>query len=177
MWPWGYLCPAMKKESLYLTMVWQAVHYVNGFTKKMSICFNVYLVDWEFRVLVLEIFPMQRHFFSMMVNKWSIRKTMYELAEDLTNQLSVFSCILSLDFFSSKKPPHNIKCSSLKLFGEIQLLIDMFHNWNHWQSRISFFLSGFNKNENTLKRKDACIMHTLQMLCLFSFEFLQNAGF
>lgn len=72
---------------------------------------------------------MQRHFFSMMVNKWSIRKTMYELAEDLTNQLSVFSCILSLDFFSSKKPPpHNIKCSSLKLFGEIQLLIDMFPN-------------------------------------------------
>lgn len=58
---------------------------------------------------------MQRHFFSMMVNKWSIRKTMYELAEDLTNQFSVFSCILSLD-------------SSLKLFGEIQLLIDMFPN-------------------------------------------------
>lgn len=145
-------------------MVWQAVHYVNGFTKKMSICFNVYLVDWEFRALVLKIFPMQRHFFSMMVNKWSIRKTMYELAEDLTNQFSVFSCILSLD-------------SSLKLFGEIQLLIDMFPNWNHWQSRISFFLSGFNENENTLKRKDACIMHTLQMLCLFSFEFLQNAGF
>lgn len=145
-------------------MVWQAVHYVNGFTKKISICFNVYLVDWEFRALVLEIFPMQRHFFSMMVNKWSIRKTMYELAEDLTNQFSVFSCILSLD-------------SSLKLFGEIQLLIDMFPNWNHWQSRISFFLSGFNENENTLKRKDACIMHTLQMLCLFSFEFLQNAGF
>lgn len=146
-------------------MVWQAVHYVNGFTKKISICFNVYLVDWEFRALVLEIFPMQRHFFSMMVNKWSIRKTMYELAEDLTNQFSVFSCILSLD-------------SSLKLFGEIQLLIDMFPNWNHWQSRISFFLSGFNKNENTLKRKDACIMH-IHFKCFASFllSFYRMLGF
>lgn len=58
---------------------------------------------------------MQRHFFSMMVNKWSIRKTMYELAEDLTNQLSVFSCILSLDFFSSKKPPTQYQVQQFKI--------------------------------------------------------------
>lgn len=46
-----------KRVSIYLAMVWQAVHCGNGFTKKISICFDGYSVDQEFGALVLEIFP------------------------------------------------------------------------------------------------------------------------
>lgn len=42
-------------------MVWQAVHCGNGFTKKISICFDGYSVDQEFGALVLEIFPPQKN--------------------------------------------------------------------------------------------------------------------